>query len=99
MVERQFNSGTEKRQFGRRRTQLHGVIHVAGRPPLPCVIMNISEHGALLVCEQAIWLPFRFRLVVETERKEYECEVRHQTGNGTGVFFISSQALAGARRG
>jgi hypothetical protein len=78
---------SERRQFGRRRAQLRGIIHVAGRPPLPCVIQNISDSGALLVCDNATWLPFRFRLTIESERLEADCEVRHQTGNATGVFF------------
>lgn len=80
----------EKRQFGRRQTGCHGWVRVRGRPPLACQVKNISDGGALLEFPAAETLPYRFRLIVESEGIDRECETRHQTGTRMGVEFIKS---------
>lgn len=77
----------EQRQFGRRQTSSHGWVRVRGRPAIPCVVRNISEGGALLEFQTAEMLPYRFRIVIERESIDRECEVRHQTGTSVGVEF------------
>ncbi|HMN38666.1 MAG TPA: PilZ domain-containing protein [Hyphomicrobium sp.] len=79
---------TDKRQFGRRQTQIRAWIRVAGRPPVPCTVRNLSEGGALLDCDDDVWLPFSFRLVTHDQAIDKVCEIRHQTGPRIGVQFV-----------
>jgi hypothetical protein len=78
----------ERRQFGRRQTSCHGWVKVKGRPAIACVVRNISEGGALLEFQNAEMLPYRFRIVIESEGVDSDCETRHQTGNRMGVQFV-----------
>ena len=93
------SSPADKRQFGRRQSGSHGWIKVRGRPALPCVVKNISQGGALLEFQAAEMLPYRFRLVIESEGIDSDCETRHQTGNHMGVEFVKveQQAEAGPK--
>ena len=43
-----FSQNTERRQFGRRRTFLHGWIRLAGRPAVTCIVHDLSQGGAML---------------------------------------------------
>lgn len=81
------NFGSEKRAFGRRRTCVHGFIHATGRAPLPCIVRNISAQGALLELDFPERLPSYFTLQIEVDRFSAECEIRHKTAHGAGVFF------------
>ncbi|MGD9783384.1 MAG: PilZ domain-containing protein [Hyphomicrobiaceae bacterium] len=82
----------ERRQFGRRRTALHAWIKVAGRPPLACVVRDLSVNGALLEMEAPHWLPYRFELDIETSGFRTDCEIRHQSPYGVGVMFVERSA-------
>jgi hypothetical protein len=93
---------SEKRQFGRRQTHMRGWIKVAGRPVIPCIVRNLSEGGALLECEDDIWLPFSFRLTSECRQIDRTCEIRHQSGaRRFGVEFVETaeQSVAIMRGG
>ncbi len=81
------NFGSEKRAFGRRRTCVHGFILAPGRAPTPCVVRNISVQGALLELDHPERLPSYFTLTIEIDRFSAECEIRHKTAHGAGVFF------------
>lgn len=82
---------SEKRQFGRRATNMRGWIKVAGRPAVPCLVRNLSEGGAMLECDEDIWLPFSFRLTSECRQVDRVCEVRHQYGERRfGVEFVET---------
>lgn len=82
----------ERRQFGRRRTQMHGWIRVPGRPALPCVVHDISEGGARLEMSDTNGLPFRFRLQIDADGFETDCEIKHQTPTSIGVGFVARAA-------
>lgn len=92
------NDFAEKRQFGRRQTNLRAWIRVAGRPPLPCFVKNLSEGGALLECEGGVWVPFSFRLTSEDKQIDRVCEIRHQTGGNIGVQFVAAAEAQEAPR-
>ncbi len=88
--------GAERRQFGRRQTCVHATIAPRGRPPILCVMRDVSEQGALLEVPHPQWLPNRFRLIVEAFGIESECEVVRRTDTAVGVRFTSRIAsLAG----
>lgn len=77
----------EKRQFGRRQTAIRGWVKVAGRPPVACIVRDVSEGGALIELESDTWLPFSFRLTTEDRQIDRTCEIRHQRANRIGVEF------------
>jgi hypothetical protein len=77
----------ERRQFGRRQTCLHAVIAARGRSAVPCVVRDLSAEGALLEVGQPSWLPSRFRLRIEADAFEADCEIVHRTDNAVGVRF------------
>lgn len=81
-------TGADRRAFGRRPTNLHAVIHIPRRPPIRCVVKDISEGGALLELAGAASLPMRISLVWDGSGVEARCEVRHVSGTRVGVQFI-----------
>lgn len=80
----------ERRQFGRRLAHIHGRIKIAGRPPIPCLIQNLSVRGALLKIGVPTWLPYLFTLVLDETKCEFHCEIRHQRETSIGVNFAES---------
>lgn len=81
----------ERRQFGRRTTSMHGVALIPGRPETRCLLRDISRSGARLEFPGAIWVPFRFELVVESHGVRVWCEVRHQFRTVVGVMFVTEK--------
>lgn len=88
---RQVNPA-DRRQFGRRQTNLQGWISVAGRPRLSCIVRDLSVGGALLEFEKPSWMPFNFKLTIEATRFVTWCEVRHHRANSVGVRFVEAVA-------
>jgi hypothetical protein len=88
----------EKRQFGRRKTYLHGWVKIPGRPLAACTIHNMSDGGALLEFMRAEPLPFSFILTIEGTNQTYGCEVRHTAGLRTGVGFVDIATVQQASR-
>ena len=87
-------TGADRRQFGRRETNLHGWITVPGRPRLACTILDISVGGALIGLQKPSWLPYNFQLTVEATRFVSWCEVRHQRPDAVGVRFLTAVEAA-----
>lgn len=78
----------EKRQFGRRQSSAHGWIKVRGRPAIPCLVKNVSSGGAMLELFGPEVLPHRFRIVIDSEGIDSDCEMRHQNGNEIGIELV-----------
>lgn len=78
----------ERRQFGRRKTCLHGWVVVDGRPRRPCLVRNVSEGGALLEFEIPKVMPYRFTLIIDCKGFEAWCETRHTGETWMGVQFV-----------
>src|SRR5690349_2164275 len=83
-----FAQTAERRQFGRRQTVLHAMITGNGRPPITCVVRDLSAGGARIEVEAPAWLPRHFRLIVEGTLRS-ECEVMHRSADAVGVKFTS----------
>lgn len=81
---------TDRREFGRRRSQMHGWVKVAGRPPIPCQVTNLSQKGAFVAFSPPSWMPFQFELILSTEAPARLCELRHMRTDGVGVVFFES---------
>lgn len=80
----------ERRQFGRRKTNLQAWIIIPGRPKMPCTVLDLSLGGALLGFQVPSWLPFNLKLVIESVKFTSWCEVRHQRADAVGVRFLSA---------
>jgi hypothetical protein len=91
--------GVEQRAFGRRQTLEHAIVRIAGRPPMRCIVRDISEGGALLDFGEQVWLPFNFRLVWEGTQREEDCETRHQNSGRIGVQFVAREQTTSGRGG
>lgn len=89
----------ERRQFGRRRTQLHAWVRVPGRPQYPCIVRDLSEGGAKLEFDDTSWLPARFHLTIDADGFESDCEVRHQDATHAGVEFVKRRPALVAGHG
>jgi methyl-accepting chemotaxis protein len=85
-----FPHPIERRQFGRRQSQAHATISARGRPSIPCIMRDVSDGGALLEVPNPHWLPCRFRLVIQANGFEAECEIVHRTEHAVGVRFAAS---------
>lgn len=81
---------SEKRQFGRRDTDMRGWVRVAGRPVISCVVRELSQGGALLEFMDDVWLPYGFRLTTECKQIDRYCEPRHKNGKRIGVRFVEA---------
>ena len=95
----QHSTFSEKRQFGRRPTFQHGWVKIPGRPPLACVLRNMSDGGALLIFDTPQCLPFGFLLDIEGKQQTYGCEVRHHYGVKVGVEFVDVATIQQSRNG
>jgi hypothetical protein len=50
---------------------------------------DVSDGGALLEVPHPQWCPSRFRLVIEANGFETECEIVHRTATAVGVRFMT----------
>lgn len=83
------NDFAEKRQFGRRPANIRAWIRVSGRPPVSCVLSNISEGGARIHYTGDIWIPYSFRLTSDDKAIDRIVEVRHQSPGTIGVEYVA----------
>ena len=90
--------GRERRQFGRRKTNTRAWIYPENGGRIACIVRNISEGGALLEIEPGVELPGAFEIRIESEDLRADCEVRHRTAKGAGVYFVETAPLFETRR-
>lgn len=97
MAEPVFES--DRRFSNRRAVALAGHVKFAGRPRIPCRVRNISPSGALIEFAADMELPQRFRLDIDDDLFEVDCELRHGDGRRFGVEFTSNRQGAVALYG
>jgi hypothetical protein len=54
----------------------------------------VSEGGALLLVDHPQWLPSRFRLKIEADGTEVECEVVRRIEDAVGVRFLGPVTIS-----
>jgi hypothetical protein len=86
----------ERRQFGRRYSQVHGWICVEGRPRQSCTVQNFSETGALLEISPSVKLPRHFILDIDAIKFRMGCEVTREMSGARGVKFMPAEEVAAA---
>lgn len=69
----------------------NGMIRMPGRRPLPCVVQELSQGGAVLHCEVPRSLPYQFQLVIEATKTLFACEARHCDATTIGVRFVKTR--------
>lgn len=79
----------ERRRFGRRDVCKSAVILPPGGKSVPCVVVNMSDGGALLNRLDDVDVPDIFELVIPTDDVVTACRVAHRTGGKIGVEYIS----------
>ena len=85
---------SDRRQFGRRWTKMHGWVCVDGRPRIPCVVQNFSETGALLELVSGDPLPKQFVLAIDATKFRTGCEVMRELPGMIGVKFKPMDELS-----
>lgn len=80
----------ERRAFGRRRSCIHAMLLVPGRPPSPCIIRNYSLSGALLELNECLDPPFNLKLRIDCTGEIVDCELKHARGNRVGVILLGA---------
>jgi hypothetical protein len=92
-----FSQRMQWRQFGRRWSNVHGWIHVDGRPRAACLVRNVSEGGALIEIDPSAGLiPDQFTLVIQPLQIEIGCEIRHQRHGSLGIRFTGADGWQAA---
>lgn len=82
------DTGRDRRKHPRRKGFWRAIAAMPGRPPVHCVIRDISISGAFVEFPTPMAVPNRFKLFIEAHDREYQCDVRHAEGSGVGVFFL-----------
>ena len=77
----------ETRKFGRRRALIHAFIVTDKGHRIACIVRNISAGGALLEVEEPKQIPNQFKLVIEVDGFEADCDIRHRVAHGVGSYF------------
>ena len=78
---------TEQRRFGRRRALIHAFIVNKNGHRIPCIVRNISTGGALLEVRDPKLVPNRLKLLIDADSFEADCDIRHRTAHGVGIYF------------
>ena len=58
---------------------------------LPCVVRDVSQTGALIQSTNAFLIPDTFKLIVDVDGLNTECEVMWRRGTKVGVQFLEHQ--------
>lgn len=61
---------------------------------LPCVVRDVSQDGAMLQTTNAFLIPDKFKLFVDIDGLDTECEVKWRRGTKIGVQFLEERAPA-----
>lgn len=80
----------DRREFERQKGCLTAQAEIAFRPPVSCIVEDISVAGARIVPSEPIWFPRVFQLVITAGNFKTYCEVRHRYPNGVGVAFVDA---------
>jgi len=65
-----------------------------GNPPIPCLLIDVSESGAKVVVESTDDLPQSFTLLLAGENgRQRRCKLVWQEGQHFGVVFVKAQPV------
>ncbi|MEQ1710027.1 MAG: PilZ domain-containing protein [Hyphomicrobium sp.] len=76
----------DQREFGRRRVTVAAKVRLDDQTTLDCMVLNVSEGGALIEMGAPVELPQRFMLCIDGGMA-LACEARYRSGSRLGVEF------------
>ena len=82
-----MNQHLDGRHFGRRRSLIHAFVTNGRGGRATCLVRNISIGGALLEVETPLLISQQLTLVGDADQFEADCDVKHRTRHGIGVYF------------
>ena len=71
----------------RKRVLKSGIIDLGASGAIACSVKNISETGALVEANTPLFIPDRFKLIVETENISRSCQIIWRKEKRMGVEF------------
>jgi hypothetical protein len=71
----------------RKRVLRAGIIDLGAGGAIACSVKNISETGAALEVNTPLFIPDRFKLIVETEELNRPCQIIWRKERRMGVIF------------
>ncbi len=84
-----------ERRSARRRTLKEGkILHAGGRSASKCVIRDLSETGAKLICQESVAVPDAFRLICVSDNVIRDSKVVWRNANEVGIVFTGEPRLA-----
>ena len=78
---------TDGRIAARKRVFKAGVIDLGAGGQIDCLVKNISATGAAIQVNTPLFIPDKFRLVVETEGLNLPCRIVWRVASRMGVTF------------
>lgn len=82
-------NGKERRQFGRRSVFKRALV-IGKYQRFECVVIDISEGGARIRCDDPQSIPRTFALQIADDDFIVQCEVVHVLPNAVGVKYTRS---------
>ena len=78
---------TENRQHKRDEVDELAYISIQGSS-ISCVVRNISAGGAAIDVAEPTEVPSKFKLMLQSDRQSFECQVVWIKSNRMGVIFV-----------
>ena len=79
--------GEEHRVAPRRRVLKAGSISVGGGGAIDCTVRNISETGAALEVVTPLYIPDRFKLIIQSDGLNRLCHIVWRKERRIGIAF------------
>lgn len=86
-LEREIVGMDNGRVAPRKRVLKAGIIDLGVGGRIKCSVKNISRTGASLEVTTPLFIPDKFRLIVETEGLNHSCQIVWRTSKRMGVKF------------
>ena len=78
---------SEHRVAPRRRVLRAGIIDLGAGGTIACAVKSLSETGAALEVNTPLFIPDRFKLVIETEHINRPCQIVWRKEKRIGITF------------
>lgn len=84
--------GKDRRAVSRQVVAQPATAEACGRPPVSCLVRDITEQGALIEVTDGSYLPKSFALRLVRGNARIECQIAHVTSGRYGVSFTGTES-------
>ena len=84
--------GRDRRAVCRHVVAQPALVEACGRPPVSCLVRDITEQGALIEVTDGSYLPKSFSLRLVHGNARIECQIAHVTSGRYGVVFKGTES-------